>query len=120
MDWAKYNQVPLEYATASAIGLASATLGAMERRGFVESIATKPKQYRRVVTPQVLVYKYIDENRDDFGEFFVLQRPYGKCNGRMLCSLDNAGDVVDCWGQKYDLSDVIRIEFRTKGYDLNA
>ena len=59
MDWNKYNQVPEDWATASDIGLAAATLGAMERRGFVESKATKPKQYRRVVTPQVLVYKYI-------------------------------------------------------------
>ena len=118
MDWTKYNQVPTEYATASAIGLAAATLGSMERRGFVESKPTKPKQYRRVVTPQVLVYKYIDENRDDFGEFFTLQRSYGEYNGRMLCYLDSAGDVVDCWGKKYDLKDVIRIEFRTRSFDI--
>ena len=118
MDWNKYNQVPLEFATASTIGLAAATLGAMERRGFVESKPTKPKQYRRISTPQVLVYKYIDENRDDFGEFFVLQKSHGKYNGRMFCSVDSAGDVVDCWGNKYDLSDVIRIEFNTRSFDL--
>lgn len=116
MDWNKYNQVPLEFATASAIGLAAATLGAMERRGFVESKATKPKQYRRVITPQILVYKYIDENRDDFEEFFMLRKA-GTSYG-MLCSLDKSGDVLDCWGKKYDLTNVCRIEFRTRGFDI--
>ena len=116
MDWSKYNQVPLEYATASAIGLAAATLGAMERRGFVESKPTKPKQYRRVVTPQVLVYKYVDENKNDFGEFFTLVKtgaPYG-----MLCSLDKSGDVLDCYGKKYDLTNVCKIKFNTKEFDI--
>lgn len=116
MDWTKYNKVPLDYATAAQIGLAAATLGAMERRGFVESIPTKPKQYRRVVTPQVMVYKHIEENRNDFDEFFTLYKagaPYG-----MLCSLDKSGDVLDCYGKKYDLTNVIKIEFRTKEYNL--
>ena len=116
MDWNKYNQVPEDWATASAIGLAAATLGAMERRGFVESKVTKPKQYRRVVTPQVLVYKYIDENRSDFEDYFTLVKtgaPYG-----MLCSLDKSGDVLDCWGKKYDLTNVCKIKFRTKEFDL--
>ena len=116
MDWSKYNQVPLEYATASTIGLAAATLGAMERRGFVESKPTKPKQYRRVVTPQVLVYKYIDENRDDFDEFFTLRKTGEKLG--MLCSLDKSGDVLDCWGKKYDLNGVNYIEFRTRSFNL--
>ena len=116
MDWNKYNQVPEDWATASAIGLAAATLSAMERRGFVESKATKPKQYRRVVTPQVLVYKYIDENRSDFEDYFVLRKagaPYG-----MFCSLDKSGDVLDCWGKKYDLTGVNHIEFRTRSFNL--
>lgn len=116
MDWTKYNQVPLEYATASAIGLAAATLGAMERRGFVESKATKPKQYRRVVTPQVLIYKYIDENKNDFGEFFILVKAGAPCG--MLCSLDKSGDILDCYGKKYDLTNVCKIKFNTKEFDL--
>lgn len=116
MDWSKYNQVPEDWATASAIGLAAATLGAMERRGFVESKATKPKQYRRIVTPQVLVYKYIDENKDDFDEFFMLRKE-GATLG-MLCSLDKSGDVLDCWGKKYDLNGVNYIEFRTRSFDI--
>ena len=116
MDWSKYNQVPLEFATASAIGLAAATLGAMERRGLVESKPTKPKQYRRVVTPQVMVYKLIDENKDDFEEFFYLTKagaPYG-----MMCSLDKSGDVLDCYGKKYDLTGVAKIEFRTRSFTV--
>lgn len=114
MDWTKYNQVPEDWATASAIGLAAATLSAMERRGFVESIATKPKQYRRLVTPQVLVYKYIDENKSDIGDMFLLRKqsaPYG-----MYCSLDKSGDVVDCYGKKYDLTNVNYIKFNTKEF----
>lgn len=118
MDWTKYNQVPTDWATASAIGLAAATLGAMERRGFVESIATKPKQYRRIVTPAVTIYRLLEENKDDYGEFFTLQKREGKFNGRMLCYV-KGGDVVDCWGNKYDLSDVIYIEFRTRGFFMN-
>ena len=116
MDWTKYNQVPTEYATAADIGIAATTLGAMERRGFVESKPTKPKQYRRITTPQVLVYKYIDENRDDFGEFFTLRKTGAKLG--MLCSLDKSGDVLDCWGKKYDLTNVCKIEFRTRSFEL--
>jgi hypothetical protein len=62
MDWTKYNQVPTDWATASAIGLAAATLGAMERRGFVESEPTKPKHYCRILTPAVTIYRLLEEN----------------------------------------------------------
>ena len=116
MDWKKYNQVPLEFATASAIGLASATLGAMERRGFVESKPTKPKQYRRIVTPQVVVYQLLDEHRADFDEYFTLRKkdaPYG-----MFCSLDKSGDVLDCWGKKYDLTNVNYAKIGKKEYNI--
>ena len=116
MDWTKYNQVPEDWATASAIGLASATLGAMERRGFVESKPTKPKQYRRVVTPQVTIYRLIDENKADVGDWFLVRKagaPYG-----MYCSLDKSGDVLDCYGKKYDLSDVNYIKFNTKEFEI--
>jgi hypothetical protein len=116
MDWKKYNQVPLEFATASAIGLAAATLGAMERRGFVESKPTKPKQYRRVATPQVVVYQLLDEHRADFDEYFTLRKkdaPYG-----MLCSLDKSGDVLDCWGKKYDLTNVNYAKIGKKEYNI--
>ena len=114
MDWIKYNKVPTEFATASAIGLAAATLSAMERRGFVESLPTKPKQYRRVITPQALIYKYIHENQDDFGEYFILQKT-GERIG-MFCSINKSGDILDCWGKKYDLAGVNRIEFRTRSF----
>ena len=116
MDWTKYNQAPLEWATASDIGLAAATLGAMERRGFVESKPTKPKQYRRIVTPQVTVYRLLDEHRADFDEYFILRKenaPYG-----MLCSLDKSGDVLDCWGKKYDLTNVNYAKIGKKEYNI--
>ena len=116
MDWTKYNQVPLEFATASTIGLAAATLGAMERRGFVESKPTKPKQYRRIVTPQVVVYQLLDEHRADFDEYFTLRKegaPYG-----MLCSLDKSGDVLDCWGKKYDLTNINYAKIGNKEYNI--
>lgn len=116
MDWTKYNQIPTEYATASAIGLAAATLGAMERRGFVESKSTKPKQYRRVVTPQVTIYRLIAENKADICDLFLVRKagaPYG-----MYCSLDKSGDVLDCYGKKYDLSGVNYIKFNTKEFEI--
>ena len=99
MDWIKYSKVPTEYATASAIGLAAATLTAMERRGFVESLPTKPKKYRRINTPQTLIYKHLHENQDDFGDFFWLYRAGEKLG--MMCSMNKSGDILDCWGEKY-------------------
>ena len=116
MDWIKYNQVPLEYATAAKIGLAAATLGAMERRGFIESLNTRPKQYRRVVTPQIKVYQILEENKDDYDEFFTLRKVDATLG--MLCSLDKSGDVVDCWGKKYDLANVNKIETRTRSFEV--
>ena len=116
MDWTKYNQVPTEYATASAIGLAAATLGAMERRGFVESKPTKPKQYRRVVTPTIKVFQILEQHKDEYGDYFVLWKEGAQLG--MLCSLDRSGDVLDCWGNKYDLTGVNRIILRKKEYNL--
>lgn len=115
MDWNKYNQVPTEYATASAIGLAAATLGAMARRGFVEVLDTKPKQYRRINSPAVRIYELLDTNKDDYQDYFTLLKkdaPYG-----MLCSLRN-GEVIDCWGNKYDLTNIVSLETRTRRFDL--
>ena len=116
MDWKKYNQVPVEFATASTIGLAAATLAAMARRGFVEIKDTKPKQYRRVESPAIRVYQLCEENKGDYETFFTLWKkdaPYG-----MFCSMDRSGDILDCWGNKYDLTDVVRIKFRTRSFDI--
>ena len=117
MDWTKYNQIPTEPATASQIGLAAATLSAMARRGLVEVIPGKPNKYRRIHNPAIKIYQLLEENKDDYGEFFTLQRSYGKYNGKMLCYI-KGGEVVDCWGKRYDLADVIRIEFRTRSFNL--
>jgi hypothetical protein len=35
----------------------------------------------------------------------------------MLCWLKN-GEVVDCWGNKYDLSDVVVLELGKKKFDI--
>ena len=117
MDFSKYNQIPTEPATAAQIGLAAATLSAMARRGLIEGIPGKPNKYRRIDNPAAKIYQLLKENKDDYGEFFTLQRSYGDYNGRMLCYV-KGGEVVDCWGKRYDLADVIRIEFRTRSFDI--
>ena len=35
----------------------------------------------------------------------------------MLCSFSNS-TIVDCWGNPYDLTNVNRVEFRTKKFDI--
>ncbi len=117
MDWEKYSLVPEEFKTAREIGLAAATLGAMARRGFVEVQDGSPKKYRKIDNPAIHIYHLLEENKDDYGEFFTLQRSYGKYNGRMLCYIKD-NEIVDCWGDRYDLKDVIAIEFRTKKFNL--
>lgn len=115
MDWKKYNQVPLEFATASAIGLAAATLGAMERRGLVESKATKPKQYRRIENPSIKIYQLLEENKNDFDEFFMLKKKDARYG--MLCSLKK-GTIMDCWGKEYDLTDVNYLQIGKKEFNI--
>ena len=111
----KYSLVPTEYKTASEIGLAAATLGAMVRRGLVEAINTSPKQYRRSTNPAAKIYMLIEQNKNDFDTYFTLRKSDQKLG--MLCSFAN-NTVLDCWGHPYDLTNVNRIEFRTKAYDI--
>lgn len=115
MDWAKYNKVPEDFATAREIGLAAATLGALARRGFVEVLDTTPKQYRKSHNPAIRIYQLCDIHYADYDTFFALykkDKPIG-----MLCSISN-NTIVDCWGKPYDLTDVCRIEFRTKKFEI--
>ena len=115
MDWEKYNLIPTEYATAREIGLAAATLGAMARRGFVEVLDGAPKKYRKINNPAIHIFRLCEENKDDYDTYFTLLKegaPYG-----MLCSM-HEGNVLDCYGNKYDLTNVIQIEFRTKKFNL--
>ena len=67
----KYNLVPTEFKTASQIGLAAATLGAMVRRGLVEATNTSPKQYRKSSNPAAKLYILIEQNKDDFDTYFI-------------------------------------------------
>ena len=115
MDWEKYNKVTETFATAREIGLAAATLGAMARRGFVEVKNTSPKQYRKINSPAVKIYQLCEENAADYDTYFTLRKsnqPLG-----MLCSISN-NTIVDCWGNPYDLTDVCKVEFRTKHYEI--
>jgi hypothetical protein len=115
MDFTKYNQVPTEYATASTIGLAAATLTAMARRGLVEVLSGKPNKYRRIDNPSIKIYQLLEEHKDEFDEFFTLRKKDAALG--MLCWLKN-GEVVDCWGDKYDLSDVVVLELGKKKFDI--
>ncbi len=115
MDFSKYNQVPTEPATAKEIGLAAATLSAMARRGLIEVIPGKPNKYRRIDNPAIKIYQLLEENKDDFEEFFTLRKKDAKLG--MLCYI-KGGEIVDCWGKRYDLSDVNYLELRTKKFDI--
>lgn len=115
MDFSKYNQVPIEPATASQIGLAAATLSAMARRGLVEVIPGKPNKYRRIDNPTIKIYQLLEENKNDFNEFFILKKkdaPYG-----MFCSLKK-GTIMDCWGKEYDLIDVNYLQIGKKEFNI--
>ena len=115
MDFSKYNQVPTEPATAAQIGLAAATLSAMARRGLVEVSPGKPNKYRRIDNPSIKIYQLLEEHKDEFDEFFTLRKKDAALG--MLCWLKN-GEVVDCWGDKYDLSDVVVLELGKKKFDI--
>jgi hypothetical protein len=115
MDFSKYNQVPTEPATAAQIGLAAATLSAMARRGLVEVIPGKPNKYRRIENTTIKIYQLLEENKNDFDEFFTLRKKDTQLG--MLCYI-KGGEIVDCWGKRYDLTDVCKIEFRTRSFDL--
>jgi hypothetical protein len=115
MDFSKYNQVPLEPATAKEIGLAAATLSAMARRGLVEVIPGKPNKYRRIDNPTIKIYQLLEENKNNFDEFFMLRKkdaPYG-----MLCSLKK-GTIMDCWGKEYNLTDVNYLQIGKKEFSI--
>ena len=82
----------------------------------MQRFATLACAVRAVVTPQVTIYRLIDENKADVGDWFLVRKagaPYG-----MYCSLDKSGDVLDCYGKKYDLSDVNYIKFNTKEFEI--
>ena len=109
----KLNLVPTEYKTASQIGLAAATLGALARRGLVEVLDTVPKQYRKVGGNISKIYELVTQNKDDYDTYFCLRKK-GKKVG-MLCSFSK-DKILDCWGNPYDLTDVNQIDFNTRTF----
>jgi len=109
--------VTTEYKTASQIGLPAATLGALARRGLVEVLDSVPKQYRKSSGVAPKVYALIEQNKDDYDTYFIIKKSSEKL--RMLCSYSKAkGAVLDCWGNPYDLTDVVRIDFNTRSFDI--
>ncbi len=116
MDWAQYEKIPTEFATAREIGLAAATLGAMARRGLLEVVNSTPKKYRRVASASAKIYQLCEENKNAYDTYFILykkDKSYG-----MLCSISN-GTILDCWGKPYDLTDVIKVQFnKTKQFEI--
>ena len=115
MDWNKYNQVPTEPATAKEIGLAAATLSAMARRGFVEVIPGKPNRYRRIEGAAVKIFQLLEQNKDIFKEFFSVKKKGAKLG--MLCYLKQ-GDIVDCWGNRYDVTGVYEVRIGQRYFYL--
>ena len=111
----KLNLIPEEYATARQIGLAPATLGAMARRGLIEVKDTTPKQYRKNNSPAAKIYRLLEQNKEDYDNYFTLRKSNEKLG--MLCSILN-NTVVDCWGSPYDLSSVTKLELRTKTFEI--
>lgn len=115
MDFTKYNQVPTEFATAKEIGLAAATLTAMERRGLVEVLRGSPNKYRRIENSSIKIYQLLQDNKSDYDDFFVLRKKNETIG--MMCYL-KGGEIVDCWGNRYDLTDVNCLELRTKKFNI--
>lgn len=111
----KLNLVSTEYKTASEIGLPAATLGALVRRGLVEALDTRPKQYRKAPGAASNIYLLIEQNKDDFDTYFMLKKKDRKIG--MLCSYSK-NTVLDCWGNPYDLSNVNRIDFNTRSFEI--
>ena len=109
----KLSLVPTEYKTASQIGLAAATLGALARRGLVEVLDTVPKQYRKVSGNVSQIYELITQNKDDYDTYFCLRKADKKIG--MLCSFSK-DTILDCWGKPYDLTGVNQIDFNTRTF----
>jgi len=115
MYFEKYNMIPEEFKTAREIGLAAATLGALARRGLVEVQDSSPKKYRKATNPAIKIYMLCEENKNDYDTYFTLRKSTEKLG--MLCSISN-NTIVDCWGKPYDLTNVNKIEFRTKKFNI--
>ena len=113
MDMNKYYMVPEEFATAREIGLAAASLMGLARRGLVEIQDGSPKKYRKTANPAIKIYMLCEENKDDYDVYFTLYKSTETLG--MLCSISN-NTIMDCWGKPYDLTNVNKIEFRTKNF----
>lgn len=115
MDIKKYEQIPNEFATAKEIGLSAQTLSAFVRRGMAEVQQGSPNKYRKIENTSIKVYNFLEKNKNKINHYFGLYKtnePLG-----MLCSIVS-GEVVDCWGKKYDLQNVYKIRIGAEYYEL--
>lgn len=115
MDIKKYEQIPTEFATAKEIGLSAQTLAAYVRRGMAECLSGSPNKYRRIENNAIKVYNFLDKNKNKFDQYFTIYKSNEKIG--MLCSL-SGGEVVDCWGDKYDLKTAIAVGIKGTVYPL--
>ena len=113
MDIKKYKQIPTEFATAKEIGLSAQTLAAYVRRGMAEVLQGSPNRYRRVENDAIKVYNFLDDNKNKIDQYFTIYKVNEKLG--MLCSV-SGGEVVDCWGNKYNLTGASAIGIKGTTY----
>ena len=90
--------------TATQLGVAAASLTAMSKRGMVEVINGKPKKYRKVFSPLSKILEAVQGRTSDYFFLHKENNPIG-----MLCS-DRNGKIYDCWGNEYDVSEIVMVE----------
>lgn len=115
MDLTKYEQIPIDFATAKQIGLSAQTLAAFVRRGMAEVLPGSPNKYRKIENNSIKVYLFLEKNKNKIDKYFALYNTNE--NIGMLCSLSN-NEVVDCWGKKYDLQKVYSIRINNEIYKI--
>lgn len=110
-----WKQMPAnEWISAKELGVAPASMTAMVRRNMVEATNTSPKKYRRIVSPNFvlfLLYEHMPR------EFVGIQLAGEELD--MLCTIKN-GKVYDCWGEPYDIATAVRARFGRRYFDLTT
>ena len=109
-----WQSMPQDWATAKEIGVAPATMTAMVRRNMVAVTDTSPRQYRRIITPYVVLDMLLPYMPREFVGIYKKNEKIG-----MLCTVKN-GRVFDCWGEPYDISDAAKASFGRRWFDLTT
>lgn len=98
--------------TAAELGVAAASLNAMNKRGMVEVLKGKPNQYRKIKSVLPTILSILSKEKPDF---FTLYRKKGTVG--MLCSLKN-NQILDCWGKPYPIINITYMTIETKEFYL--